>query len=71
MITSGFVGLEMVSVELDDTFGNDPSDFDCLGLAQLAMEDCYIMIYRLDGKDAALRLRNRLRPDENDEPSLV
>jgi len=34
-ITYGFVGLEYVSMELDDPFGDDPNDFDDLGMAEV------------------------------------
>ena len=60
MITFGFLGLEHVSVELTDSFGNDPSDFDILGLAHLCIEDCYMCIYHQDGKAWAHALRKRL-----------
>ena len=56
-ITYGFVGLEMVSIELDDPFGDDPNDFDVLGLAQVVFEDIYISIYDIDGKQAAHALK--------------
>jgi len=61
-ITFGFLGIEFVSVELADSFGNDPSDFDDLGQAQMTMEDCYISIYRQDGKAWAKALRKRVKP---------
>ena len=50
------------SVELADSFGNHPSDFDDLGQAQLTMEDCYISIYRQDGRNWAKALRKRVKP---------
>ena len=28
LLTYGFMGLELVSIELDDPFGNDPNDFE-------------------------------------------
>jgi len=34
-VTYGFIGLEFVSIELDDPFGDDPNDFDVLGLAKV------------------------------------
>ncbi|KAL7568530.1 hypothetical protein ACA910_002645 [Epithemia clementina (nom. ined.)] len=61
ILTFGFMGLEFVSMELSDPFGEDPSDFDDLGHGQMAMEDCYISIYRLDGKSWAKALRKRLK----------
>jgi hypothetical protein len=33
LVTYGFVGLETVSIELDNPFGNDENDFDNLGMA--------------------------------------
>lgn len=35
LTTFAFIGVEMVCIELDDPFGDDPSDFDDLGMAQL------------------------------------
>uniref|UniRef100_A0A7S4R163 Bestrophin homolog n=2 Tax=Ditylum brightwellii TaxID=49249 RepID=A0A7S4R163_9STRA len=34
-ITYGYLGLEYVAMELDDPFGDDPNDFDDLGLARV------------------------------------
>jgi len=56
-ITYGFVGLEYVSIELDDPFGDDPNDFDVLGLAQVVFEDIYIAVLDIDGREAANALR--------------
>jgi predicted membrane chloride channel (bestrophin family) len=36
-ITYGFIGLEYVAMELDDPFGEDPNDFDDLGMAQVRL----------------------------------
>jgi len=56
-VTFGFVGLEFVSIEFDDPFGDDPNDFDVLGLARVVFEDIYISLYDIDGKVAAENLR--------------
>ena len=61
LITYGFCGIEMVACELDDCFGDDPSDFDALGHARRCFEDCYITIYRLDGEERARQLREKVR----------
>lgn len=53
-------GIEFVCLELDDPFGNDPNDFDDLGMAQLVFEDIYISIYKLDGTRAASQLRRKI-----------
>jgi hypothetical protein len=45
---------------LDDPFGDDPNDFDVLGLAQVVFEDVYISIYDVDGKEAADAIRRGL-----------
>jgi len=55
-ITYAFVGLECVSIELDDPYGNDPNDFDVLGMANVVFQDIQICIYDADGKDAAEKL---------------
>lgn len=47
-------------MELDDPFGDDPNDFDNLGMAQLVFEDIYISIYKLDGDQAAYQLRRKI-----------
>lgn len=36
LLTYGFVGLERVSIEMEDPFGNDTNDFDDMGLAQVS-----------------------------------
>lgn len=59
-ITYGFIGLEYVSMELDDPYGEDPNDFDNLGMAQMVFEDIYITIYKTDGAKSADVLRHRV-----------
>mmetsp|Transcript_22222 Transcript_22222/g.65839 ORF Transcript_22222/g.65839 Transcript_22222/m.65839 type:complete len:228 (-) Transcript_22222:252-935(-) len=58
--TYGFIGLEYVSMELDDPFGDDPNDFDDLGMAQMVFEDIYITLYKLDGSKTAEELRSKV-----------
>ena len=59
-ITYGFVGLEYVSMELDDPFGDDPNDFDVRGLSEVVFDDIYIAIHDIDGKHAADNLRKNI-----------
>lgn len=47
-------------MELSDCFGDDPSDLDNLGGAQLVIEDCYIAVYKLDGEEWERRLRGKV-----------
>ena len=64
LCTYGFLGTSMVCQRINDPFADtttDPSSFDCLGHTQLCMEDCYLFIYRQDGKKWAKALRKRLR----------
>ena len=49
-LTTAFVGLEFVAIELDDPFGDDANDFDVLGLATVTFKDIYIYIYDLHGE---------------------
>jgi hypothetical protein len=55
-ITYAFIGLEYVSIELDDPYGNDPNDFDILGLANVVFQDIQLCLYDVDGKDASDKL---------------
>ena len=47
-------------MQLSDPFGDDPVDFDNLGYAQLCFEDCYISVFKIDGKEWAHKLRSRV-----------
>ena len=58
ILTFGFVGLELVAIELDNPFGNDENDFDNLGLAKASIEDAYLTVLDVDGKDYAWTLRD-------------
>jgi len=59
--TYGFIGLELISVEMDDPFGEDPNDFDVHNLAKVVFFDIYYMIEDIDGTEAANALRNSFR----------
>ena len=36
LITYGFIGLELISIEMDDPFGDDPNDFNVDALARVS-----------------------------------
>ena len=57
LICYGFLGLEYVSIELDDPFGDDPNDFDAKSMAQSVFEDLFITVYKTDGAISAETLR--------------
>lgn len=44
-------------MELSDCFGEDASDLDIRGHAEQCYEDCYMALYKIDGKRRAQRLR--------------
>jgi predicted membrane chloride channel (bestrophin family) len=69
-VTYGFVGLEYVSIELDDPFGNDPNDFNTLRMAQIIYEDIYLTLYQMDGKknaDSLMRKVSIKKVDDSDK----
>ena len=41
ILTYGFMGLETVSIELDNPFGNDDIDFNNLGMARVSAVRLY------------------------------
>mmetsp|Transcript_512 Transcript_512/g.843 ORF Transcript_512/g.843 Transcript_512/m.843 type:complete len:392 (+) Transcript_512:97-1272(+) len=59
-MTFGFLGIEYVSMTLDDPFGDDPNDFDDAGMAEIVYEDIYAFLYKCDGADVAIALRDRI-----------
>lgn len=65
ILTYGFMGLEYVSIELDNPFGEDDNDFDNLGMAYTAFEDTYLSILQVDGPEWTDRLRKRMNPFGN------
>jgi hypothetical protein len=60
LVSVGFIGIEYVSIALDDPFGDDTNDVDEHGMALLVYEDIYLTIYRTDGPVAAFALRQRV-----------
>jgi predicted membrane chloride channel (bestrophin family) len=59
-MTFGFLGIEYVSMTLDDPFGDDPNDFDDAGMAEIVYEDIYAFIHKCDGAEVATELRERV-----------
>lgn len=59
-VSFGFVGIEYVSMALDDPFGDETNDVDEHGMALLVYEDIYLALYRTDGYTAAVSLRERV-----------
>lgn len=69
-VTYGFIGMEYVSIELDDPFGDDPNDFKTLRMAQIIYEDIYLTLYQMDGKkyaDSLMRKVSNKKVDASDK----
>jgi len=66
MLTYGFMGLELVSIELDDPFGDDDNDFDVLAYARVVFEDTYMLIHDTDGQEWADSLRYRMHENASE-----
>ena len=60
MVTFGFIGIEYVSMALEDPCADDTNDIDEHGMALLVYEDIYLTLYRTDGPEAAEELRGRM-----------
>ena len=66
LMTFGFMGLELVAIELDDPFGDDPNDFNNTALACTAYEDTYLTIMDVDGFEWASKLRGTMYTQADD-----
>lgn len=60
IITYGFVGLELISIEIDDPFGQDPNDFDVGAMAKIVYQDIAIFIKDVDGEEAAEEIKKSI-----------
>ena len=58
--TFGFIGIEYVSMALEDPIADATNDIDEHGMALLVYEDIYMALYRTDGPEAAEALRGRI-----------
>jgi len=67
LLTYGFVGLETVSIELDNPFGDDDNDFNNSALAMTAYEDTYLTVLDIDGPELTDKLRARMFDKNSDE----
>ncbi|KAL7540225.1 hypothetical protein ACHAWF_012542 [Thalassiosira exigua] len=69
LLTFAFMGLETVSLELDDPFGHDENDLDNLGLAEYCVfENIYAVVRKVDGEEWATRVRENMKADGKDVP---
>lgn len=68
LVTYGFIGLENVSIELDDPFGDDDNDFDNMGMMMTAFEDTFVTMHYVDGQEWMDKLKKMLSSDVGDSP---
>lgn len=59
-LTYGFMGIEYVSIELENPFGNDANDFNNIRMAHVSFEDVYTVIADIDGEEWADGLRRKM-----------
>lgn len=53
--TYGLVGLELVSTEIEDPFGEDPNDFCVDVLVQVTIDDIAVFIEDIDGRKSSMK----------------
>ena len=60
IITYGFVGLELIAMEIDDPFGEDPNDFDVGIMSQTVYSDILLLIRDVDGLESENEIRETI-----------
>jgi len=66
-LTYAFLGLEALSIDLENPFGTDANDVDNLGVAKIIFEDIYAMLDITDGADWAYILRAKMSGKHGDK----
>lgn len=61
LMTYGFIGIELLFVELDDPFAEDPNDLPLMEEARAAGEDVFLSLLHTDGEETVARLKNRIQ----------
>jgi len=56
--TYGFIGCELLFVELNDPFAEDPNDLPLVEEERAAVDDVILSLYDADGQHSAVRLKN-------------
>ena len=55
------MGMELLYVEIDDPFSDDPNDLPLIEEARAAGEDVFLSLWDVDGREAAERLRQKVQ----------
>lgn len=63
IMTYGFMGIELLFVEIDDPFAEDPNDLPLMEEARATGEDIILSMMVHDGRETVERLWKRLSPD--------
>jgi predicted membrane chloride channel (bestrophin family) len=61
LMTYGFVGCELLFVELDDPFAEDPNDLPLIEEAKASLDDIVLSLYQTDGLKAAEALTKTIK----------
>jgi len=57
--TYGFIGLELISIEIENPFGTDPNTFSAKALSEVVISDIEVMLQDIDGPKAVMSLYSR------------
>ena len=63
LMTYGFIGIEVLFVEIDDPFSDDPNDLPLMEESRAAAEDIVLSLMHVDGRDAVEKLRECISLD--------
>merc|ERR1712127_997824 len=61
VISFGFIGLELVSMEMTDPFGIDANDFDQNQIAMLVFQDIYALVALFEGDETAFEIMKKMK----------
>jgi len=60
LITYGIIGIEQITIEMDDPFGVHPCDLPVLDEMRSVFEDVYLSVLDTDGMSAVSQLQSRM-----------
>jgi predicted membrane chloride channel (bestrophin family) len=64
------MGMELLYVEIDDPFAEDPNDLPLTEEARAAGVDVFLSLWDVDGGEAAERLRQKFEFPDHPDPHL-
>merc|ERR1711933_277201 len=66
-LTFAYLGLEFMSIQLEDPLGSDDNDVNCLNICRGVMEDIYNIIDEVDGGCSATEIWEKMKSDDEME----